>query len=91
MLPITEGHFCEGARRGESLLRHAHVRTSPLQGKRRKKEEQRSVEMEILYPRCAGCDVHKKTVKVCLLIREADGQPHKEFRTYGTTTHELLE
>jgi transposase len=47
--------------------------------------------MEILYPRCAGCDVHKKTVKVCLLIREANGQAHKEFRTYGTTTHELLE
>ena len=47
--------------------------------------------MEILYPRCAGCDVHKKTVRVCLLIREANGQPRKEFRTYGTTTHELLE
>src|SRR5258708_27260132 len=47
--------------------------------------------MEILYTRCAGLDVHKKTVKVCMLIRQADGQPHKEFRTYGTTTRELLE
>ncbi|MBO0796532.1 MAG: IS110 family transposase [Ktedonobacteraceae bacterium] len=47
--------------------------------------------MEILYPRCAGCDVHKKTIKVCLLIRQENGQPHKEFRTYGTTTLELLE
>src|ERR1700682_324043 len=51
----------------------------------------RNREMEILYPHCAGCDVHKKTVKVCLLRREADGQLHKEFRTYGTTTQELLE
>jgi transposase len=46
--------------------------------------------MDVLYPRCAGLDVHKKMIKVCLLIREADGQPHKEFRTYGTTTHEIL-
>ena len=46
--------------------------------------------MEILYERCAGADVHKKTVKVCLLIRQANGQSRKEFRTYGTTTQELL-
>lgn len=47
--------------------------------------------MEILYPRCAGLDIHKKTVKVCLQIRSEQGQPQKEFRTYGTTTQELLE
>ncbi len=46
--------------------------------------------MEILYARCAGCDVHKKTVKVCVLIRQENGQRHKEFRTYGTTTEEVL-
>lgn len=46
--------------------------------------------MEILYPRCAGCDVHKKTIKVCLIIRDANGQRQKEFRTYGTTTEEIL-
>ena len=47
--------------------------------------------MEILYTNCAGLDVHKKTVKVCLLTRTSDGQPHKEFRTYLTTTEELLQ
>jgi transposase len=47
--------------------------------------------MEILYARCAGLDVHKKTIKVCLLIRQENGQPQREFRTYGTTTQELLE
>lgn len=47
--------------------------------------------MEILYPRCAGLDVHKKTIKVCMLVRQADGEPHKVFRTYGTTTQELLD
>jgi len=47
--------------------------------------------MEILYTNCAGLDVHKKTVKVCLLTRTSDGQLHKEFRTYWTTTEELLQ
>ncbi len=46
--------------------------------------------MEILYTNCAGLDVHKKTVKVCLLTRKADGQIHKEFQTYFTTTQELF-
>jgi len=46
--------------------------------------------MEILYTHCAGLDVHKKTIKVCLLTQGSNGQPHKEFRTYFTTTEELL-
>src|SRR6266852_2875827 len=46
--------------------------------------------MEILYTHCAGLDVHTKTVKVCLLTQGSNGQPHKEFRTYLTTTEELL-
>ena len=46
--------------------------------------------MEILHARCAGLDVHKKTVRVCVLIQPEDGQTHKEFRTYGTTTQDLL-
>src|SRR2546429_8452756 len=46
--------------------------------------------MEILYTHCAGLDVHKKTVMVCLLTQGSNGQPHKEFRTYFTTTEELL-
>jgi transposase len=46
--------------------------------------------MEILYTNCAGLDVHKKTVKVCLLTPGSNGRPHKEFRTYATTSEELL-
>jgi transposase len=46
--------------------------------------------MEILYPRCAGLDVHKKTVKVCLLIQPEIGRAQKTFRSYATTTQELL-
>jgi transposase len=47
--------------------------------------------MEVLYERCAGLDVHKKTVKVCLLTPGADQHPRKEIRTYGTKTADLLE
>jgi transposase len=47
--------------------------------------------MEILYTNCAGLDVHKKTVKVCLLTQASNGQSHKVFRTYFTTTEELLQ
>jgi transposase len=46
--------------------------------------------MEVLYARCAGLDIHKKTVRVCLLMRQENGKPHKEFRTYSTTTQDLL-
>ena len=35
--------------------------------------------------------MHKKTVKVCLLRHTSNDQSHKEFRTYLTTTEELLQ
>jgi transposase len=47
--------------------------------------------MEILSPNCAGLDVHKKTVKVCVLKHTSTGQSRKAFRTYLTTTEELLQ
>jgi transposase len=46
--------------------------------------------MELLYERCAGLDVHKKTVKVCLRITGRAGRAGQELRTYATTTEELL-
>lgn len=47
--------------------------------------------MDVIYPRCAGLDVHKKTVRVCVLLKQEEGRTSKEYRTYGTTTQELLE
>ncbi len=46
--------------------------------------------MEVLHARCAGFDVHKKMVRVCLLIRQENGTLQREFRTYATTTQDLL-
>jgi transposase len=45
--------------------------------------------MEVLYPRCAGLDVHKKTVVACVRLMEG-GPPQSEIRTFGTTTADLL-
>ncbi|GHO55698.1 hypothetical protein KSB_41730 [Ktedonobacter robiniae] len=47
--------------------------------------------MELLYERCAGLDVHKKNVKVCLILPGKPGRPDKEIRTYATKTADLLE
>jgi transposase len=46
--------------------------------------------MEVLYSRCAGVDVHKKTVVVCRIIPGPDGKPIKEIRTFTTLTRDLL-
>jgi transposase len=43
--------------------------------------------MEVLYPRCAGLDVHKDTVVAC--VRCVSKPQHREVRTFGTTTNEL--
>jgi hypothetical protein len=46
--------------------------------------------MEILYERCCGLDVHKRTAAACLLVPRLAGQPTKELRTFGTMTADLL-
>jgi transposase len=47
--------------------------------------------MEVIYPRCAGLDVHKKTVVGCVMHTKKNGHREQETRTFGTTTGELLE
>jgi len=47
--------------------------------------------MEVLYERCGGLDVHKKTVVACRVHSQARGQKAQETRSFGTTTAELLE
>lgn len=46
--------------------------------------------MQVSHKHCAGVDVHKKTVVVCCLSEQTNGQLRRETRTYGTTTAELL-
>lgn len=47
--------------------------------------------MRRIYPRCAGMDVHKRTVVVCRRCTPPDGPEEVETRTFGTTTGALLE
>jgi len=46
--------------------------------------------MDVLYPRCCGRDVHKKTVAACLIISTAGPEPVKEVRLCRTLTADLL-
>ena len=44
--------------------------------------------MDILYPRCAGLDVHKDVVVAC--VRCVSPPAHQEVRHFATTTTGLL-
>jgi transposase len=45
--------------------------------------------MEVIHRRCAGLDVHKKTVVACVRL-VVDGEVRREVRTFGTATAALL-
>jgi transposase len=49
--------------------------------------------MDVLFPRCAGLDVHKKSITACRIVPDPTGQEAEgiaELRTFGTMTLELL-
>lgn len=46
--------------------------------------------MDVLYERCCGLDIHKKTVVACVIVPGARGKPEKTIRTFGTMTDALL-
>jgi transposase len=45
--------------------------------------------MDIVYERCCGLDIHKKTVVACVITPGAGGKPTKQVRTFGTMTADL--
>ena len=47
--------------------------------------------MEVVHPRCAGLDVHKKTVVAARRRPAASGGWEREVRTFGTMTADLLQ
>ncbi|HEX6232702.1 MAG TPA: IS110 family transposase [Jiangellaceae bacterium] len=46
--------------------------------------------MDVLYARCCGLDVHKRSVVACLVLPGSTAKPRKEIRTFGTMTDDLL-
>jgi transposase len=47
--------------------------------------------MQVLYERCCGLDVHKRTVVACVLIGPPGHPVQKEIRSFETLTGDLLE
>jgi transposase len=45
--------------------------------------------MDVIYSRCCGLDIHKKTVVACLISSAQGEPPQKEVRTFRTMTAEL--
>jgi transposase len=46
--------------------------------------------MDVVYERCCGLDVHKRTVVACVVVPGTGRQVRKEVRTFGTMTDSLL-
>lgn len=46
--------------------------------------------MEVVHEGCAGIDVHKKGVVVCRITPQEGKGWHKEVRSFGTMTDDLL-
>jgi transposase len=44
----------------------------------------------VVHARCAGLDVHKKSVYGCVICCEASGEKRREKRSFGTMTADLL-
>jgi transposase len=47
--------------------------------------------MEVMYERCAGIDVHKQVLSICVLTPGPKAEPDREIRHFGATTPELRE
>lgn len=45
--------------------------------------------MDVVYARCAGLDVHKKSVVACVLVSEGKRGVQKQVKTFGTMTRDL--
>jgi len=45
--------------------------------------------MQVVYERCCGVDVHKKTVVACVLLTHPDGTVQRQVRTFATMTADL--
>ena len=46
--------------------------------------------MDVTYSRCAGLDVHKKTVVACCIIPGRHSREERQIRTFSTVSQDLL-
>src|SRR5215207_2752656 len=64
---------------------HPRLRSS---GAPRRRRPHREAIMDVLYPRCAGLDIHRDTIVACVRLAEAGGVV-RLVETFATTTTEL--
>ena len=53
-------------------------------------QESEEETMQVIHPRCAGLDVHQKTVVVTAMITQQDGTVQRDRQTFSTMTADLL-
>ena len=46
--------------------------------------------MRVMHQTCAGMDVHKKDIKVCLVTHDHQGQRQEAVRSFRTMTRDIL-
>ena len=46
--------------------------------------------MEVLHERCAGLDIHKRSIMACVIVPSTGKQPVKQIRSFGTMSRDLL-
>jgi transposase len=46
--------------------------------------------MDVIHDRCAGIDIGKTDVKVCIRVPGPGRRRHREVRTFATMTRDLL-
>lgn len=46
--------------------------------------------MEVVYASCAGIDISKPSLTVCVIRTDLSDEPVKETRTFRTLTRDLL-
>jgi hypothetical protein len=69
---------------------HKHARETLIPGLPAE-DIQRESTMQVLYARCAGLDVHCKTVSVCVSVCETQARKRRQVKVFYTFTHDLLE
>src|SRR5690242_3159094 len=77
--------------RGEHVEKHwLHFVPTPLLSVKHSQAHLRRSLMQVVYERCCGLDVHKKTVVACVLLTQPDGSVVRTIRTFSTMTADLL-
>jgi len=78
-------------RHTQLYLQNGEYAEQSLERSRSEPALMRRNEMDVMYSKCAGLDVHKQSVFACRIYANGDGEVVSEVRKFGTFTGELLQ